>query len=195
MPDDRMQVLSTTGRLRNSLHANGIHHRQHPNEQSLVTIRGIVYELIDGQHVSCASWEHIAHALEESVGILEQVFLSPRVRERVDPCLSSMHGSRRLNHAFVVQQCVQLDGHASAALRLGRELTLAQDGPGYRHWPVLVAVGDQPDRFAGGGGVDLRVAVGRDRCPGPLGAVPRLATRLRRRRRCCLSPKDPSGCP
>lgn len=85
IPDDRMQFLNTAARLRNSLHANGIHRRQYPNEQSLVTIRGIEYEFIDGQYISCASWEHIAHVLEESIGILEEVFDSPLVRAIADP--------------------------------------------------------------------------------------------------------------
>lgn len=87
IPADRMQILNTPARIRNSLHSNGIYHRQHPSEPSSVTIRGVVYEFKDGQSISCASWEHIAHALEASVGVLEEVFLAPKVQALADPIM------------------------------------------------------------------------------------------------------------
>jgi len=84
---DRMDVLNTAARIRNSLHANGIHRQQHPSESPCVTIRGVPYDFRDGHPVSCASWEHIAHALEASVGVLEEVFLAPVVRAIPDPMM------------------------------------------------------------------------------------------------------------
>lgn len=87
IPSDRMDILLTTARIRNSLHTNGIHHRQHRNEAPSVTIRGVTYEFNDGHPVSCATWEYIAHALEASVGVLEEVFLTPQVNGIPDPMM------------------------------------------------------------------------------------------------------------
>lgn len=87
LPTDKMEVLNTPARIRNSLHSNGIHHRQHPSELSSVTIEGVAYEFVDGQPVSCASWEHIAHALETSVNVLEEVCKAPDVRALPDPIM------------------------------------------------------------------------------------------------------------
>lgn len=87
LPSDRLQVLNVPARIRNSLHANGIHHRQHPSEASKVLVNGVTYEFIDGRPITCAAWEHIAHALEASVGVLEEVFLSHQVRAVTDPMM------------------------------------------------------------------------------------------------------------
>lgn len=87
IPADRMEVLNTSARIRNSLHSNGIHHRQHPSEASRVTIRGVAYQFEHGKHVSCASWEHIAHALEAFVGVLDEVFSSLQVMALPDPIM------------------------------------------------------------------------------------------------------------
>jgi hypothetical protein len=84
---DRLEVLNTPARVRNSLHSNGIHRRQHPNESPVTVIKGVQYEFRDGQRVTCASWEHIAHALEGSVDVLEETFRSPRVLAIKDPMM------------------------------------------------------------------------------------------------------------
>lgn len=87
IPSDRMDILNTAARIRNSLHANGIHRQQHPTEQPRVTIHGVTYEFVDGQPVSCASWEHVAHALEASVGVLDEIFSTSAVRGIADPMM------------------------------------------------------------------------------------------------------------
>lgn len=87
IPSDRMEILNTPARIRNSLHTNGIHHRQHPSELPLVNIKGVTYEFQDGARVMCASWEHIGHALEVSVGVLGEVFQHPRIRAIADPMM------------------------------------------------------------------------------------------------------------
>lgn len=84
---DRMETLNTPARIRNSLHANGIHHRQHASEVSQVIVRGVTYDFVDGEPVTCAAWEHIAHALEASVGVLEEVCLTAPVRAIEDPLM------------------------------------------------------------------------------------------------------------
>lgn len=87
IPVDRMDILNTPARIRNSLHSNGIHHRQHPSESQRVTIGGVIYDFEDGKPVTCAGWEHIAHALEASIGVLDEVFSCPAVRTIRDPMM------------------------------------------------------------------------------------------------------------
>lgn len=87
LPPDRMDTLNTPARIRNSLHTNGIHHRQHPAETSVVVLKGVRYEFNDGLKVECASWEHIAHALECSVGELEEVLMHSKVLQIADPMM------------------------------------------------------------------------------------------------------------
>ena len=87
IPDDRMDILNVPARIRNSLHANGIHHRSHPSEKETVIIEGIEYTFKDGERVSCAGWEHIAHAFSHSVGVLDEIFHTPEVMALSDPLM------------------------------------------------------------------------------------------------------------
>jgi hypothetical protein len=82
-----LEILNVPARIRNSLHSNGIHHRQHPAEVCAVNINGVNYEFCDGNKVTCASWEHIAHALESSVGVLQSIFHHPRTMALPDPIM------------------------------------------------------------------------------------------------------------
>jgi hypothetical protein len=84
---DRLETLNVAARIRNSLHSNGVHHRQHPNEQPMVTLHGVAFEFKDGQKVECASWEHIAHALECSVAVVGDILSHPQVSSLPDPML------------------------------------------------------------------------------------------------------------
>ena len=87
LPGDRMDILNTAARIRNSLHSNGIHHRQHQAESSSYAIRGVTYQFSDGAPVTCAGWEHLAHAFEASVGVIEEVCLSGAVQAISDPMM------------------------------------------------------------------------------------------------------------
>jgi len=87
LPSDRMETLNVAARIRNSLHSNGIHHKQHAAEQSLVVLKGIPYEFQDERKVECAGWEHIAHALECSVEVLAEVLTHPQVAAIADPMM------------------------------------------------------------------------------------------------------------
>lgn len=87
LPYDWTHILNIPARIRNSLHSNGIHYRQHPNEAQSVTIRSVTYQFVDGEPVTCAGWEHIAHALEASVGVIEEVCLSPVVQALSPPLM------------------------------------------------------------------------------------------------------------
>lgn len=85
LPADRIEFVNIPARIRNSLHANGIHHRQHPAETSTVEVRGVIFNFVDGEKVNCATWEHIAHALEASIGVLDEVFSHNQVIAIKDP--------------------------------------------------------------------------------------------------------------
>lgn len=85
IPVDRMDILNTGARIRNSLHANGIHHTRHSKGNPVVIVCGVTYKFVDGKSVDCASWEHIAHALESAIGVLEEVFLSADVLAIPEP--------------------------------------------------------------------------------------------------------------
>lgn len=83
LPPDRMNALVTPAELRNSLHANGIHQ----NQAKTITLGMVTYEFTPNQPVRCSDWEHIANALEHSVGVLAEVFLHPRVPALADPIM------------------------------------------------------------------------------------------------------------
>jgi len=72
----RLDILNTGAKIRNSLHSNGIHHG--PDFRS--NLKGVQYDFIDGQKVSCATFPHIAHALECSVGVLDEIYSAPQLK-------------------------------------------------------------------------------------------------------------------
>lgn len=77
---DELDVLNTGAQIRNSLHSNGIHHGPEKRKNFRSELKGVRYEFTDGQKVSCASYPHIAHALECSVEILDDVFSTREVK-------------------------------------------------------------------------------------------------------------------
>ena len=85
LPADCVDVLNTPARIRNSLHSNGIHRRLHPDEAERVVVQGVAYEFRDGQPLECASWAHVAHALEASVGVVGEILDTPDVAAIPDP--------------------------------------------------------------------------------------------------------------
>lgn len=87
LPATHLETLNVAAKLRNSLHTNGIHHKLYPSEKAIVVLKGVKYEFQDGIKVSCASWEHTAHALECSIEVLEQVFRHPQVASIPDPMM------------------------------------------------------------------------------------------------------------
>jgi len=70
--------LNVPALIRNSLHSNGIHHGYQGRDTS-IDINSVTYEFINDHPVSCATWEHIAHALENSVGIMQHIFSTATV--------------------------------------------------------------------------------------------------------------------
>ncbi len=64
--------LNVPALIRNSLHSNGIHNA-YKGIDFKINLEGVDYEFIHGKKVSCASMPHIAHALENSVKVLDQI--------------------------------------------------------------------------------------------------------------------------
>lgn len=83
LPLDRMNPLLVSADLRNSLHSNGIHH----NPTRSITLGSVTYDFTLNQPVRCSDWEHIAHALEHSVGVLSEIFLHADVVGINDPIM------------------------------------------------------------------------------------------------------------
>jgi hypothetical protein len=75
----RLDVLKTGAEIRNSLHSNGIHDG-HKGASFHSNLKGVQYDFIDGQEVSCATTPHIAHALECSVEVLDEVYSTHKIK-------------------------------------------------------------------------------------------------------------------
>lgn len=83
-----LETLNVPALIRNSLHSNGIHHG-YRGESKTVVVHGVTYEFVHGHRVRCASWEHVAHALEGSLGVLGQVLDHHDVRSIADPMMDA----------------------------------------------------------------------------------------------------------
>lgn len=72
--------LNVSALIRNSLHSNGIHHA-YKNIDLKINLDGVDYEFIHERKVSCASMPHIAHALENSARILDQILDHKKIKD------------------------------------------------------------------------------------------------------------------
>jgi hypothetical protein len=86
LPDNLVAHLNVAALIRNSLHSNGIH-AGYQGLDTVTTLNNVTYEFRHQQKVSCATVEHIAHALESSVGILSTMFSAPEVSALKDPVM------------------------------------------------------------------------------------------------------------
>ena len=84
--DRILDILNTPALIRNSLHANGIHHG-YSDKGTVVEIEGVTYKFVHEEAVHCASVAHIAHALEASVGVLDEIFHTKKIFELPDPIM------------------------------------------------------------------------------------------------------------
>jgi len=76
---DKLERLNTGALIRNSLHSNGIHHG-YQGTSSHITLKGVQYDFDNGKKVSCATLPHIAHALECSLEVLDEIISSSQVK-------------------------------------------------------------------------------------------------------------------
>jgi len=76
---DKLEALNTGALIRNSLHSNGIHHG-YQGMSSHITLKGVQYDFYHGKKVSCATLPHIAHSLECSLEVLDEIIGSSQVK-------------------------------------------------------------------------------------------------------------------
>ena len=77
---DKFETLYTGALIRNSLHSNGIHHGYKGKSYHITLKGGVQYDFDDGKKVSCASLPHIAHALECSLEVLDEIISSNQIK-------------------------------------------------------------------------------------------------------------------
>ena len=75
LSDPVLDELTIPARIRNSLHNNG----QHRGADFDVTIQGIRYSASSGDYIDCATRPHCAHALENSVTVIESILSHPSI--------------------------------------------------------------------------------------------------------------------
>ena len=78
-------ILYLPAAIRNSLHFNGIHQSPKTWADKRVTLDEVEYRFKLDSPVSCASWAHIAHALEHSIEVLSDILDAPEVKAISDP--------------------------------------------------------------------------------------------------------------
>jgi hypothetical protein len=86
LPGVLVDELNVAAFIRNSLHGNGIH-SGYKGRDTVTTLDNVTYEFLHQQPVSCATVEHIAHALESSVNILATIFDTQQVSVLKDPVI------------------------------------------------------------------------------------------------------------
>ena len=86
LPDALVDELNVAALIRNSLNGNGIH-SGYKGRDTVTTLDKVTYEFLHQQRVSCATVEHIAHALESSINILATVFGAHQVSALKDPVI------------------------------------------------------------------------------------------------------------
>ncbi len=68
----KLQMLNVPALMRNSMHANGIHHGWKGSD-SVETIAGVEFRFEHGKRVQCGSWFHIVTALSASVDVVDEL--------------------------------------------------------------------------------------------------------------------------
>ena len=79
LDSSRLDILNTGAQIRNSLHSNGIHHGYNRTDFRS-TLKDVQYEFIDAKKGSCASYPHIAHALDCSVEVLDEIYSTSEIK-------------------------------------------------------------------------------------------------------------------
>lgn len=81
-----LATLNVAALIRNSLHRNGIHFG-YQGADTITVLDGVRYEFPHEDRVQCAGWEHIAHALESSLDVLERIVEHPEVAALPHPIM------------------------------------------------------------------------------------------------------------
>jgi hypothetical protein len=76
-------LLYLPAAIRNSLHSNGIHKLPKSWADKRIRLDGVEYKFKLNSPVSCASWAHIAHALEHSITVLSDILDQPVAKQEL----------------------------------------------------------------------------------------------------------------
>lgn len=82
-PNAKLRVLNVPALMRNSMHSNGIH-QGWKNTDTIEVIDGLEFRFEHGKPVHCGSWYHIVTALSAGFNIIDELLMSPPIRELVD---------------------------------------------------------------------------------------------------------------
>jgi len=77
---NRIKILNVGALVRNRLHSNGIHSGYRISDFHLL-MEGFKYDFIQYKKVTCASLPHIAHSLECSINVLDEIINNPRLKQ------------------------------------------------------------------------------------------------------------------
>ncbi len=81
-PNRRLRILQVPALMRNSMHANGIHHGWKGSD-TVEIIAGVEFRFEHGKRVQCGSWYHIVTALSASFEVVGEVLGSSAVKALV----------------------------------------------------------------------------------------------------------------
>jgi len=81
LPDStaKLRVLNVPAHMRNSMHANGIHHGWKGSD-TVELINGVEFRFEHGKRVQCGSWYHIVTALSASFEVIDEILGSAAVK-------------------------------------------------------------------------------------------------------------------
>lgn len=76
--DSKLKVLNVPALMRNSMHANGIHHG-YKGGDTIEMIKGIEFRFEHEKPVHCGSWYHIVIALSAALDVVDSILASPAI--------------------------------------------------------------------------------------------------------------------
>jgi len=74
--EQKLDLMMLPAWIRNTLHANGIHNRSNRT----IEVDGESYIFERGQRISCGTWSHLFHAIFHSLAVVEEIFMSDKIR-------------------------------------------------------------------------------------------------------------------
>lgn len=78
-PNEKLADMNVAALMRNSMHANGVHHGQ-KGSSSVRVLDGIEFRFENGARVQCGHWLHVTTALAASLGVIRAILNAPVVR-------------------------------------------------------------------------------------------------------------------
>lgn len=72
----KLDLMLLPAWIRNTLHANGIHNRSNRT----IVVDGESYIFERGQRIAGGTWSHLFHAISHSLVVVEEIFISDRIR-------------------------------------------------------------------------------------------------------------------